>query len=329
MENNKDKQPEDALILAYFKAEQLTAGELAAVEEWLQDESNNVQAMEIVQVWELSGLASPAYVDTGAGLSSVLSRAGLKSGGSQARKSDWLTHAIAASILIVMACCLWFYSRQRDAERIINAATVQPTLTHLPDSSAVILRKGSNIRYLNSAFTQSSHMRMVLLEGEAYFDVESDSLRPFVVRTPDTKIRVVGTKFTVKTTEQEGTHVYVTEGTVEVVQNRDKYIVKEGQQISVSPGINIRAEPLDVNKLYWHSQTFTFNNDSLSYVFTALERELNVVFRFSDPGIGGCKLNATFSRQSLDTILSVIAKTHHLDIKNRNGTFLVSGKGCH
>lgn len=65
----------------------------------------------------------------------------------------------------------------------------------LADGSRVDLNVGSKIIYAQK-FT--SEKREVFLTGEAYFNVSKDRSKPFIVRTGDISIRVLGTKFNVK-----------------------------------------------------------------------------------------------------------------------------------
>lgn len=41
------------------------------------------------------------------------------------------------------------------------------------------------------------NQRAVYLEGEAFFEVTSDSLKPFVVKTAEVNVKVLGTSFNV------------------------------------------------------------------------------------------------------------------------------------
>lgn len=64
----------------------------------------------------------------------------------------------------------------------------------LEDGSKLFLVPGSKLRY---DMGRSSE-RVAVLEGEAYFEVAKDSLRPFVVKTDVVDLQVLGTSFTMK-----------------------------------------------------------------------------------------------------------------------------------
>ena len=63
----------------------------------------------------------------------------------------------------------------------------------LADGTQVWLNSGSSLKY-PVAFVKDS--RQVDLNGEAYFEVTKDS-RPFIVRTFDMDIKVLGTSFNI------------------------------------------------------------------------------------------------------------------------------------
>lgn len=67
----------------------------------------------------------------------------------------------------------------------------------LPDQTVVWLNAGSSLKCMNDAAAGGTP-REVWLEGEAYFEVAPDSLRPFIVRSEKLRVRVTGTHFDVR-----------------------------------------------------------------------------------------------------------------------------------
>ncbi|MFR7808806.1 MAG: FecR family protein [Butyricimonas faecihominis] len=76
----------------------------------------------------------------------------------------------------------------------------------LSDGSKIYLNAGSTLRYPDQFIGDK---REVFLTGEAYFEVKSDSLHPFIVHASDVAIRVLGTSFNVNA-YAEGTWVKTT-----------------------------------------------------------------------------------------------------------------------
>ena len=71
------------------------------------------------------------------------------------------------------------------------------TIMHvaMPDGSDIWLTPGSTLCYDETFPTDE---RRVHLDGEAYFDVEHDAKHPFDVVTPNLRVRVLGTVFSVR-----------------------------------------------------------------------------------------------------------------------------------
>lgn len=115
----------------------------------------------------------------------------------------------------------------------------------LPDGTVVTLGAASG---LDVQFT-SSERRVVLSEGEVFFDVEKDPERPFIVVADNTLVRVLGTKFDVNL-GAEAIDVAVLEGRVEVIRPKDnsgvirdsdvKHVLTAGQKVAAAKQGRVR-----------------------------------------------------------------------------------------
>jgi len=96
-------------------------------------------------------------------------------------------------------------------------------IVELPDGSIAYLNNDSSIE-----FDRNFDQRIVKQDGEVFFDVrKGDS--PFIVKTELGEIRVLGTKFNVRSDNNE-LEVEVQEGTVELKINKFIKKVKKGQK---------------------------------------------------------------------------------------------------
>ena len=104
----------------------------------------------------------------------------------------------------------------------------------LPDRSSATLNTHSAI-----ALSFDGTVRRVrVLAGEAFFNVQHDAVRPFVVEGMGATVRAVGTAFVVRT-EPNGDRVTVLEGTVEVGEKQranSSAIVMAGSRIDMEQG---------------------------------------------------------------------------------------------
>ena len=83
----------------------------------------------------------------------------------------------------------------------------------LSDGTRVWLNASSRIQF-PAVFR--SDRREVRVEGEVYFEVSKDSARPFLVRTGDVVVKVLGTSFNVRAYPGEEYKTTLVEGSVAV-----------------------------------------------------------------------------------------------------------------
>ncbi|MGL4227928.1 MAG: FecR family protein, partial [Tannerellaceae bacterium] len=108
----------------------------------------------------------------------------------------------------------------------------------LPDGSKVTLNNNSTLSY---PVKFSGNERKIELDGEAFFEIEKDSLKPFLINTEGMDVRVLGTSFNLKAYEDDvETILSLKEGVVQAETTRSG----EKENIKLEPG-----EQLVVNRL--------------------------------------------------------------------------------
>lgn len=161
----------------------------------------------------------------------------------------------------------------------------------LPDGTNVWLNALSSLRY-SSAF--SGEERSVELTGEAYFEVAHDQQRPFVVKTADQTIEVLGTHFNVSNySDDKSTKTTLIEGRVRVLHQDHAVVLKPGQQASTTSGntaINVAVVDPE-NVLAWRKGVILFENAGIKYIMRQLARKYNMeveyVGEITDQKFGG------------------------------------------
>jgi len=138
-------------------------------------------------------------------------------------------------------------------------------IVELPDGSMAYLNNNSSIEY-DKNFDQ----RIVKQDGEVFFDVKK-GISPFIVKTGLGEIRVLGTKFNVRSENKE-LEVEVQEGTVELKVNKLIKKVKRGQKALFKEG-------KDVVKMY--KAEFKHNSwiKDMNKEFKKLGKEMNKSFK--------------------------------------------------
>ena len=150
----------------------------------------------------------------------------------------------------------------------------------LADGSNAWLNAGSAITY-PVAFIGNE--RKVSINGEAYFEVEHDALKPFTVNKGSMEIQVLGTHFNVNGFEDDGPDLTVTllEGSVKIYNGNVSGLLKPGQQAKVNKEVEILND-VDLDAVIaWKNGYFQFDHASLQNVLKQVSRcyDVNVVYK--------------------------------------------------
>lgn len=159
----------------------------------------------------------------------------------------------------------------------------------LPDGTQVMLNASSSLRY-PQVFSETAE-RVVEFEEEGYFEVVSDSDRPFVVTTASAHghqyIRVLGTEFNINSYDRE-TAILTTlvGGRVAVSGDVAGHVLLESGQQSIFQSVRetasiVRRERADLNEvLAWRDGLFVFNNEPSPDLLKRVSRWYNVAFTY-------------------------------------------------
>ena len=140
----------------------------------------------------------------------------------------------AASIVFAIGIAALWYMKRPSPMKNIEVSLVKQYVPagklmnlRLQDGTEVRLTSATEFAYPET-FADSA--REVQLQGEAFFDVADDASKPFVIRTGNFSIRVLGTSFNVHAFEQdEKMQVSLFRGKVEVSHGQTKQILEPGQ----------------------------------------------------------------------------------------------------
>ena len=152
----------------------------------------------------------------------------------------------------------------------------------LADGTKVWINSESELSF-PSAFEGKD--RVVELKGEAYFDVVKDAGHPFIVKTGETAIRVLGTSFNICGYAEDGyQQTTLVSGSVEVDYRGKQYRLTPGEQLEVrEEGGEPEIRKVDV-RLYtsWKDGMFRFLDMPLDELTVKLKRWYDVNFVFEN-----------------------------------------------
>lgn len=199
----------------------------------------------------------------------------------------------------------------------------------LPDGSIAHIYPGSEIHYLKDF---EERERLVMLEGEGFFEVDNDPDRPFRVTTNETTVQVLGTKFNVKTTaDQATTTVQVLEGEVAFYFGGPKDPIDIGRgQAGEWNRIDKTLEIItpSPNDLAWYTRKLIFAEVPLKDAMPAIEKLYGVGLELKNPALENCTLSSTFDEQSLQEVLKELVTIFGLQAlpKGENVYELIGGQ---
>lgn len=219
---------------------------------------------------------------------------------------------VAAILIVSFGIALLFnLSKINKIEKvpIVSEVTIRKT-TAVGEKMQLTLSDGTKV-WLNSS-TQvefpeefGKDQRIITLTGEAYFEVENDSLRPFTVRTEGLLTTVLGTSFNINTNQSGRTQVALVSGKVVVTSSLKTFTLSPKELIDFDP-INavfnvVNFEIPEI--LAWKEGVLRFNNASLREVVTALEEWYGVEISLENEKGVKWQFSGEYKKQTLEDVL--------------------------
>ncbi|HAH24454.1 MAG TPA: hypothetical protein DCL77_12000, partial [Prolixibacteraceae bacterium] len=173
----------------------------------------------------------------------------------------------------------------------------------LPDSSVINLNSHSKLTY----FASFSRKRTISFEGEALFEIKRDVHSPFVIKTVESEIKVLGTSFCVST-DLKNTSVIVSHGKVafySTLQLHDTLFLEKGDKgIYKAQGSSLEKQRnKDLNFLAWKDHHLVFEKTSMDKVIADLERYFKIKVEVKNPEIYQLSYTSEFTNPTLDEVL--------------------------
>ncbi|MCZ4243630.1 FecR family protein [Pedobacter punctiformis] len=147
----------------------------------------------------------------------------------------------------------------------------------LIDGTHVWLNANSSIKF-PAAFAGND--RKVEVTGEVYFEVFKNKMKPFIVNTSQSEIKVLGTHFNVNAYDDEAfERTTLLEGSVELKRGPEKTILTPGKQASIAKSSShIKISDIDDLEaiIAWKNGYFQFDHADLQSVMRQVSRWYNV-----------------------------------------------------
>jgi transmembrane sensor len=262
------------------------------------DPSHGVEYTKICRIWQVSEQL-PASLD--------VDRSG------RSRWSERLPRMARAAVFVVAVGAVWgtgwSVGMLPGSVRYFMAQEVRRQVL-LPDHSQVQLNQRTGLVYLGFR----DQRQVLLRNGEAFFDVQHDLEKPFVIRADNANIRVTGTHFNVWT-GQEITTVTVTQGSVLASRNdgsddnNQGAVLTAGMQAAFGPDRMVQLARIDPSRAAaWRNGKLMLDDVSLREALPLINRYLDVPLKLADSGVGDLRFGGTYDTAELGQLVSALPK---------------------
>ncbi len=240
----------------------------------------------------------------------------------------------AAVVVLFVIATYWFidnHYRSDNALCEINNTLFIPAGQRikitLSDSTEVWLNSQTTFTY-PAVF--SGKERRVSVEGEAFFSVSKNPEKPFIVCSGGVEMRVLGTKFNVRSYAGEEMRTSLLEGLLQVYltdSQNNGVILKPHEEVTIN-GNTMKVDSIPNNDYFlWTDGIYSFDNEPLGNILKRMELYYDVKIIVNDPSISTWKYRGKFrQRDGIDEILQIIQRIHKFRIQKdeEKNTIIIS-----
>ena len=204
-------------------------------------------------------------------------------------------------------------------------------VTGVGERLSILLEDGSHVM-LNSRTAvevefESTQRRVSLLQGQAYFEVNKDPARPFVVVALKRRFIAVGTAFDLRV-DEERTQITMLEGVVRAEPPRadgsQATMVKKGEQLTADSNYIQRITAVDPEAVTsWRRGQIFFDDARLADAIAEMNRYRTVPLVLADPSLGDLRISGAFSTASTSAFPEALAASFPIVIGQSEGAILL------
>lgn len=229
------------------------------------------------------------------------------------RKKWYYSAAAAAVLLPLLALGLIWAARSKPQQPSAVASAVEYYVNEgvkghleLADGTHVELNSGSTLTVKGE--------RRVFLDGEGWFEVESDPEHPFFVETPSgIDVKVTGTQFNLSSYKDEPFKVLLVKGNIELQGGNAPLKVVPSQQVVVKNGQAVKSQASEEQKFTataWKDGILAFDDKPFKEVIPMLERWYGVHFIVRSKELLDERLTGDFNTETIHEVMNVLSFTH-------------------
>jgi len=245
-----------------------------------------------------------------------------------------LRGTLTAGVLSLLVCGLaawgaWLWW----ADATYTTGVGEQRVVRLDDGTRVSLNSGTRLRI---AYDKQQR-RVMLEEGEAYFDVTRDPVRPFTVSAGDREVLALGTVFVIRYDNTQ-TAVTLLEGKVAILEpaaagreagqsdgtaaktSADALILNPGERVTIHPGgaPKVDAPRMDT-VVAWRQGEVILDRTAMADAVAELNRYDKTRLVIDDPRIAALEISGIYQAGDSEEFARAMAKLYDLDIVDQPG----------
>jgi transmembrane sensor len=257
---------------------------------------NEARFRDMARVWDLTGPEPPVTVPGPPSVDAIITGAPAPRRRLLVSTRGW--RLLAASVAALSLGVQLLRPRGPEPLAVHQAAAGETITVNLRDGSFARLAGGSRLEEW-----EEEARRVVSLEGQGFFAVARDATRPFVVRTPQGQVRVLGTRFELRS-EPGSLRTVVVEGRVEVSNPEGTVEVGAGEMALARSGAPPAATiPEDIHAILdWPAGTLVFQGTPLKAVAEEVTRFFGRPLLVTGAAMEGRRITAWFQDESFDEV---------------------------
>lgn len=233
---------------------------------------------------------------------------------------------VAAMIVVLLGAGLAFYLLQHTSHPIeytrISTGNRERKTLHLADGTVLTLNAGSTLLIAKDL---SKERRLQLVDGEVFFNVGTDTRRPFIVESGPLVTTVLGTSFNIAAYQAlHQLSVAVVSGKVSVTGKGNNILEKGQSLIYDRTKGSSTLQALDTTLLQWQQGRLVLNDVTFDEMTVLIEKNFGVHISTATPQV---KQNRYTTELNTDMepaqAIEVLAAIHGLKIKHVNNQIIL------
>lgn len=327
----------------------LTIAEQEELQNWLAESPVHGETLvHFASVWDLMDLVAPVakVLPLDQPIGGLQHSYEVSSAGNEPRSfiTGWLpvTGVLASLMVVVMVLATFPEPADTTFSSVYRTEIGEHSGVMLPDGSRLELNTNTEV----SVHISETLRRVVLIRGEAYFDVAKNPEVPFVAEVGETQVIAVGTAFNIELLDANSIEVLVTEGKVLVEQAENSNLELLPQQLSFDETDNLlltvgekavvsknKAEQVSVPEnfdveadLAWREGMLIFEGESLDEAISEINRYTTQRLEIVDDSIREIEVGGYFRAGDTDELLVILENNFGIYHEQKGGRMLLRGK---